>query len=1051
MDSDYPTKIDSTYVKSKNLGLWHVITYGDFSHVQNNPETKKDEMEYSDEDSSTSDSEEEEYAMPVREFKKFFKRRGRFVRQPRDERKSLQRSRVDKNDKNKRKCFRCGDSNHLIGECPKSSRNNNQRAFIGGAWSDSGEDEEEKNKNETCLVAQASNEICLGINMEPDEWIKDSGCSKHMTGNWRIFSTYQAYNGDNHTASCFFPLPLLILKANTPYPSWKISALIRVCTHQIPIKERRSIRVSREVNTRIEDIVCEYFWKDIIYGPNQEETPIRNGTDSLNYLRLTIIMIYALLRSFRYWYRYSDLIVKTLGSFCVTLFRNLSCFRLLIVFCPLRFDVNCPLRFDDRIRPANLLPIHMLDFDVILGMDWLASHRATIDCYARTVIFGNVCQPEFVYHGSSPLKSVKLISAMKARTLISHGCQAVDAMLPQIREQVREEYRTGAVASGSNPPPVTIHTWLERFNRAAAALQKTGEELLWGLHKSILDIHCIHLQDVAQVADVARNLEILRDRDDYDRSERSDKRNSGARRDPKEQSSAIHDLPTWTAQRVSSCCWYLLQMWPGWSSSADSKKNTVLSSYCSCWTISQARHQPCHCTYSGTGPPILQIISALKARTLLSHGCEGFLATIHDTTFDVSSIHDQPIVSEFQRRNFRKNTQEYRLVRDELLERGFITPECYSQWGHRSVCPEEDGLPSVAREKQENISKTTFRTRYGHYRILGYLPFGLTNAPPSYILKGTREHLRTVQQIYDRRNYMPIFKVRMLVESGGISGVTLFHAKELLWIRERFEAITNAKTDVCDEVDLDFTVNAFLRGSLVFTHAAWESDCLSSRQLNPMRALVGVYKRIMTQTIQYHLGKANVVADALSREKSVNDSVYQSEEGIFRGPCALDIELSVRGQSGFGLVCRVENQKQLRTDNGTEFKNSILVNFCNDKGISQNFSSPYTPKQNGVAEKKNRCLIESARTRLFGSVFSKQCWTEAVATACYTQNSLHPQLERLFRVFSTRRQQNEETYRIIFNERTDAIKFTKPSDNNITIAESERYPPDEYLHLYEPS
>ncbi|GJY39189.1 reverse transcriptase domain-containing protein [Tanacetum coccineum] len=32
----------------------------------------------------------------------------------------------------------------------------------------------------------------------------------------------------------------------------------------------------------------------------------------------------------------------------------------------------------------------MLDFDVILGMDWLASHRATIDCYARTVIFGNV-------------------------------------------------------------------------------------------------------------------------------------------------------------------------------------------------------------------------------------------------------------------------------------------------------------------------------------------------------------------------------------------------------------------------------------------------------------------------------------------------------------------------------------------------------------------------------------------------------------------------------------------------------------------------------------
>nr|GEZ33617.1 retrovirus-related Pol polyprotein from transposon TNT 1-94 [Tanacetum cinerariifolium] len=119
--------------------------------------------------------------MAVKKFKKLFKRRGRFVRQPRDERKSFQRSRNDKNGKSKGKCFRCGDPNHLIGECPKSPRSNNQRDFIGEAWSDSGEDGEEKAKDETCLVAQASNEICLGINLVPGEWIKDSGCSKHMT------------------------------------------------------------------------------------------------------------------------------------------------------------------------------------------------------------------------------------------------------------------------------------------------------------------------------------------------------------------------------------------------------------------------------------------------------------------------------------------------------------------------------------------------------------------------------------------------------------------------------------------------------------------------------------------------------------------------------------------------------------------------------------------------------------------------------------------------------------------------------------------------------
>ncbi|GJX08240.1 zf-CCHC domain-containing protein [Tanacetum coccineum] len=160
-----------TYVKSKDLDLWHVITYGDFPPIQNNPETKKDEVvpfhkqnddlkkkiaknneakmkdsemvkgkreqnrslalkakkESSDEDSSTCDSEDEEYTMA--------------------------------NDKSERKCFKCGDPNHLIRECPKLSRNYNQRAFVGGSWSDIDEEGEEKTKDEKCLMAKASDEI----------------------------------------------------------------------------------------------------------------------------------------------------------------------------------------------------------------------------------------------------------------------------------------------------------------------------------------------------------------------------------------------------------------------------------------------------------------------------------------------------------------------------------------------------------------------------------------------------------------------------------------------------------------------------------------------------------------------------------------------------------------------------------------------------------------------------------------------------------------------------------------------------------------------------
>ncbi|GJR25485.1 retrovirus-related pol polyprotein from transposon TNT 1-94 [Tanacetum coccineum] len=124
----------------------------------------KAKKESSDEECSTFGSEDEEYVMAVRDFKKLFKRR---------------------------------DPNHLIGECPKPPKDKNQRAFVGGSWSDSGEEDDEKAKEKTCLVGQVSNEICLGVDLEPDEWIKDSGCSKHMTGNRKLFSTYKAYNGGN--------------------------------------------------------------------------------------------------------------------------------------------------------------------------------------------------------------------------------------------------------------------------------------------------------------------------------------------------------------------------------------------------------------------------------------------------------------------------------------------------------------------------------------------------------------------------------------------------------------------------------------------------------------------------------------------------------------------------------------------------------------------------------------------------------------------------------------------------------------------------------------
>ncbi|GJR89128.1 hypothetical protein Tco_0213139 [Tanacetum coccineum] len=114
----------------RNLKVHEMIIKKDSEIVKAKVERKsiglKAKKESSDEECLTSGSEDEEYAMAVRDFKKFFKRRGRFVRQTRNDKKTFQRRRDDKN----------------------------------GSWSDSGEENDEKARNETFLVAHASSEVC---------------------------------------------------------------------------------------------------------------------------------------------------------------------------------------------------------------------------------------------------------------------------------------------------------------------------------------------------------------------------------------------------------------------------------------------------------------------------------------------------------------------------------------------------------------------------------------------------------------------------------------------------------------------------------------------------------------------------------------------------------------------------------------------------------------------------------------------------------------------------------------------------------------------------
>ena len=79
----------------------------------------------------------------------------------------------------------------------------------------------------------------------------------------------------------------------------------------------------------------------------------------------------------------------------------------------------------------------------------------------------------------------------------------------------------------------------------------------------------------------------------------------------------------------------------------------------------------------------------------------------------------------------------------------------------------------------------------------------------------------------------------------------------------------------------------------------------------------------------------------------------------------------------------------MRSDNGTKFKNSGVEEFFSEEGMKHEFSVPYTPQQNGVVERKNRTLIEAARTMLDEYKTPDNFCTEAVNTACHAINRLY--------------------------------------------------------------
>ncbi|GJW34540.1 putative reverse transcriptase domain-containing protein [Tanacetum coccineum] len=424
----------------------------------------------------------------------------------------------------------------------------------------------------------------------------------------------------------------------------------------------------------------------------------------------------------------------------------------------------------------------------------------------------------------------------------------------------------------------------------AGTAEEQAKNFRWGLHKSILDhVMCIQFTDVAQVADAARNLEILRDRDDYDRSERSDKRHkSGDRYHPYSQQGSHKSLTIQTnsvaaglrpkEQRPAIPSIYQLGLQQSgylcrWSSSAGTtKKNFGLVR-----SLSHATKKPDASSrvfaLSGQAAQYVRdlplqfddkirsvnalpldmcefdiilgmdwlaahratidchsrrvIFGDIHAPEFIYHG---FLATIHDTTSDVSSIHDQPIVSEFQ-----------------------------------DVFPEElPGIPPI-RDVEFNIEL-----------IPGAEP--ISKAPYR----------------------MAPIELKELKDHKGISG-SIVSAEGITMIQRRLRLSQMAKTDVhCDRSTAFSLISRLLRrfvekralrlkqrlvsapiltlpsgsgGFQIYSDASKKGlGCVLMQH-----GKVIAYASRQLKPYEYHPGKANVVADALSRKSGMIAGIKGNE------------------------------------------------------------------------------------------------------------------------------------------------------------------------------
>lgn len=120
---------------------------------------------------------------------------------------------------------------------------------------------------------------------------------------------------------------------------------------------------------------------------------------------------------------------------------------------------DCEIEIDNVVMLIAFLPLELVEFDVILGMDFLFRYHATVDCFKKKVKFEKPGEAVVVFKGSRKILPTCLVSAVKARRMMSKGCEAYLAHVIEVK--------SGKLKSKDMP---VIHEYLDVFPKELSGL-----------------------------------------------------------------------------------------------------------------------------------------------------------------------------------------------------------------------------------------------------------------------------------------------------------------------------------------------------------------------------------------------------------------------------------------------------------------------------------------------------------------------------------------------------------------------------------------------------